>query len=175
MTKQEFYEQVVQLTAELSSTGIAKKIYDTAKTSDAKDIEAVFESFKKENSELYQRLEDFGIRLNASMMPLYRIDYYSFGEKKDYLVFDPKEIEAISFYALLIFAKIECGTEIFKEGSTSYCKYIEAIRESGYPELAEFIDKEYYWFLQLLCNEYYPTIYKLLADVFKGKFRSGKI
>lgn len=169
MTKQEIYEQIVQLTAKLSSTGIAKKIYDTAKTSEAKDVESVVIIFKNENAELYQSLVDFGKKLNEIMVQ--GVGVFSFGEEKDEFIYDPKKIEAISLYALLLLGNIKYSYEFFHERSTCYSKFTKSIRESGYPELALFIENQCDWFLQLMNNKYYHTIYELLSDVLKGEFK----
>jgi len=65
VTKQEIYEQVVQLTSELHAINIAEKIFYTVQEGDSKKVEEVFETLKKEYPDLHSRIVSFGEEFNS--------------------------------------------------------------------------------------------------------------
>lgn len=64
MTKQQIYEQVVQLTAELAKTKVAEKIFDFAMNGEAVKAQMVIDCFPVYYPELYQKIVCFGEEFN---------------------------------------------------------------------------------------------------------------
>ena len=59
MTKQEIYEQIVQLTLETHSTGSAEKIFAAAKEGNLRKVNDEYVTFQRENFELWERIINF--------------------------------------------------------------------------------------------------------------------
>ena len=103
MTRQEIYDSVVQLTADIKKTGVAEKIIEAAKTGDPEKVESVFEKFKEENADL-----------NARIAKLYELRNYKedskievFGDDEGYFTFDPNIIDPLNFEILTFFIGID--------------------------------------------------------------------
>lgn len=64
MTKNEIYEGVVRLTAELAQTNVAQKIFDAATDGDAVKAQTIIDAFPMFYPELYQKIVDFGKEFN---------------------------------------------------------------------------------------------------------------
>lgn len=171
MTRQEIYEQVVQLTSELHNLGVAEKIFTAASTGEAKNVKAVFKSFKKDNPELYERIVSFGEQLKGFV---YRNTWGAriFGAEEDeqngVTVYDDNTVNAQSFYALSFFANIDEAC-FFDWGTESSEVFLKAIEETGYEKLAKFVTS-YSWNEEVEENKTYATLYDLLIAIFNGEF-----
>ena len=64
MTKNEIYEQVVRLTAELAETKVAKAIFAAATEGEAVKAQTIIDVFPVFYPELYQKIVDFGKEFN---------------------------------------------------------------------------------------------------------------
>jgi len=64
MTKNEIYESVVRLTAELAQTNVAQKIFNAATEGDAVKAQTIIDAFPIFYPELYQKIVDFGKEFN---------------------------------------------------------------------------------------------------------------
>lgn len=164
MTKQEIYERIVQLTSELHATNVAEKIFSAAREGDAKKVEEVFETFKKENPDLYARIVSFGADFNSDENDT--IDVFASEEDKENgaYVYDNNIINAVTFYALMLFAQID-EFYLFDWGTESSKKWVTAIKDAGYDELVNFINDSSVF--DHINSNY--TIYECLVDICLGK------
>lgn len=163
MTKQEIYEQIVRLTAELKSINLAQRIFDAVETGNPEEVRSVFESFKKENSIMYRGLVKFGKEFNQ--LELEDTDKRIFVNG---IIFDENIIEALSLYTLTFFANIN-DYYLFDWTTESADRFVFAIKKAGYERLSEFI-REYSWIEWIgEGKEEYPDIYNLLIAIFEGK------
>ena len=64
MTKKEIYENIVRLSAEISKTQIAEKIFDAAEAGDVTTVDAIFDAFPEFYPELHQEIVCFGEAFN---------------------------------------------------------------------------------------------------------------
>lgn len=64
MTKNEIYESVVRLTAELAQTNVAQKIFNAAAEGNAVKAQTIIDVFPVFYPELYQKIVDFGKDFN---------------------------------------------------------------------------------------------------------------
>jgi len=171
VTRQEIYEQVVQLTSEVHAVGVAEKIFAAASTGEARNVDEAYKSFIKENSKLYKRIVSFGKKLNEFV---HRNTWGAqiFGAEEDaqncVTVFDNDTVNAQSFYVLSFFANIDEAC-FFDWGTESSEVFLKAIEEAGYEKLAKFVTS-YSWNEEVEENKTYPTLYDLLIDIFNGKF-----
>ena len=161
MTKQEIYEQIVRLTAELHNANISKKIFDAVENGNAEEVQSVFESFQNVNSKMYQRLVSFGQEFNK--LELKDIDTRIFDNK---ILFDENTIDALSLYTLTFFADIN-DYYLFNWMTESADRFVVEIEKAGYERLSEFI-REYSW-IEWIGTDEYPDIYNLLIAIFEGK------
>lgn len=174
MTKQEIYEQIVQLTSELHTTNVAEKIFSVAKEGYPKRVEEVFETFKKENPDLYVRIASLGIKFSKDMNTESKtkiINVFSSekGKENGSYVFDTNIINAVDLYILLLLSGID-EFYLFNWGTESSKNLVKAIENAGYIELADFVDN---W---SICDhvgegEKYQNIYECLVGIFKGEFK----
>ena len=63
MTKQQIYNIIVSLTAEIKTTDVGLKIYEAAKANGQK-VKEVSETFMTEHPELYQKMCSFATEYN---------------------------------------------------------------------------------------------------------------
>lgn len=165
MTKQEIYEQLVRLTAELKSINLAQRIFDAVETGNPEEVQSVFESFKNENAKMYRGLVRFGEEFNK----LELFDTRMFGDENDNeILFDENIIDALTLYTLTFFAKIN-DYYLFNWTTESAERFVVAIKKAGYESLSEFI-RDYSWIEWIgEGTEEYPDIYNLLIAIFEGK------
>ena len=169
MTKQEIYEQIVQLTSELHATNVTEKIFSAAKEGDSKKVEKVFDTFKEENLDLYLRILNLGVTIRTISYggP---IDVFSSEEDEENgsYVFDSSIINAETLYILILLGGID-EFYLFNWGTESSINFVNAIKDSGYMELAHFVDD---WSIfDLGCEgKKYQDIYECLVGIFKGDF-----
>lgn len=175
MTKQEIYEQVVFLTAELNSKSFAKNIFDAAKEGDSKKVEEVFENFKKENSDLYQSIVKLGEEYTQLWKECHIFEVaHIFGStennEKGVHILDREKIDSLSLCALMFLAKID-DYYMFQWDCKSYKIFVDDIAAAGYKELMAFL--MYHSWMDYIGedSEEYSNIYELLVAIFKGKFR----
>lgn len=174
MTKQEIYEQVVQLTSELHTTNVAEKIFSAAKEGDPKKVEEVFETFETENPDLHSRIVYLGKEVNELMEnSVGIINPCIFGSEEDaqrgIYVLNTDKINSVSLYVLMFFANID-DFDLLVWDSESTKVFVNAIIEAGYQEIADFIFSQS-WTDMVGEYEYqYPTLYELLVAIFKGEF-----
>lgn len=64
MAKKEIYDVVVRLTAEVSETKVAEKIFTTAAEGDAVKTQTIIDAFPMYYPKLYQKISDFGREFN---------------------------------------------------------------------------------------------------------------
>ncbi len=143
MTKQEIYDQVVNLTSELAHTDIAIKIFDTANNGSAEDVENAVLEFQTENPELHQKIVDFGQKCINMMNE--GMDVEIFGVVEDTVrglyVFDPILIDALSFELLTFLIEVD-DSQFFSEWEDDVQPLLDSIVESDYDELANFLELE---------------------------------
>jgi len=188
VTKQQIYNIIVSLTAEIKTTGVGLKIYEAAKVSGQK-VKEVSETFMTEHPELYQKMCSFANEYNK-LIEESKIanDAAIFGPEKDeengIFLFDLNEINATSYFVLMFLTEIDdtyLYTEEFYEYEavrerTVISEYLDIIEEeSGSSDLALFLGTGFfnkeeleYW------NDFgfeYSDFYELLADVFAGKLK----
>lgn len=162
MTRQEIYDSVVQLTADIKKTGVAEKIIEAAKTGDPEKVESVFEKFKEENADL-----------NARIAKLYELRNYKedskievFGDDEGYFTFDPNIIDPLNFEILTFFIGIDDFDLIQSDSLENILDIIDdSISLDGYEELGEYLinsnwtdDAEFEG----------VTLYEILADIFSS-------
>lgn len=171
VTRQEIYEQIVQLTHELESTNIAVRIFIAAEeTGDAKKVQEIFDEFKKDNAELYQKIvrfgEEFGKHITTESCEI-------FGEKDDeeegIHVFNPCKVYAESLCILTYLANIDelyLFADAFEDTSK---KFLDALDAEGSKALADFMANAS-WVDYVGEDEQYATISELLVAIFNGDF-----
>lgn len=166
MTKQEIYEWVVRLTAELHATNFAREIFNAVENEDSEKFDSTFKSIKQNDSGLYLKIFGFGKICNDLESEERGIFGDAENKKRGIFLFDADKIDALSFFALTILADIDDMDFFENWGSQSSKVYLEAIEETGYLKLHKFIEN-YSWKQKI--NEY-SSLYKFFIDIFKGKF-----
>ena len=172
MTKQEIYEQIVRLTSELHSTKIVEKIFAAVKTGDLRKVEDVFETFKKENAELYQKMVSCAEQYNkksATATASVEIFGMSNDENEGMVIFDTSIINASAFCVFTFFGSID-EAWLFRWRTKSSEAYVSGLKKDGYEELAEFVCSDS-WIDWVGEVEEYTTLYELLIEIFNGKFK----
>lgn len=190
VTKQQIYDTIVSLTAEIKTTDVGLKLFEAAKTSGRK-VEEISETFMKEHAILYQKMTTF---VNEYTELINKsedgTDVEIFGpikdEENEIFTLDPEIIDAPSFFAFTFLTDIDASslftTEYIDidaaddEYVTSDSAYLDAIeKESGSSDLANFLGIAFFSEEELECLEdhglKYLNIYDLLADVFAGKLK----
>lgn len=188
MTKQQIYDTIVSLTAEIKTTDVGLKLFEAAKLNGQK-VKEVSEAFMTEYPELYQKMCSFATEFNKLIEESEtgtdaEIFGYEKDEKAEIFVFDTSVINASSFFAFTFLTDIDAaylftGTYIELEEDkyvTDDSAYLDAIEEeSGSSDLADFLgsaffsEEELEWLKD--CGYEYSNIYDLLADVFAGKLK----
>lgn len=170
MTRQGIYGQIVQLTSELHATNVAEKIFNTAKEGDSKKVEEVFETFKKENHDLYVKIERFGLKISTKTLNGEKI--YVFGSKKDKkkgsYVFDANTINSVDLCALMLLGGID-DYYLFDWGTESSERFVEALSNAGYDKLAYYVDN-FSVYDYIGTGKKYQNIYECLVDVFENEY-----
>ena len=174
MTKQEIYEQIVQLTSELHATNVAEKIFSAAKEGDPKKVEEVFETFEKEYPDLYARIVELGEEFEELQeKSVGFINPCIFGTEEDaskgIYVLNTDKIDSVSLYVLMFLADID-DFNLFAWDSKSTNMFTEAIFEAGYQEIADFIFSQSWTDMVGEDEGQYPTLYELLVAIFRGEF-----
>lgn len=166
MTKQEIYEWIVRLTAELHATNFAREIFNAVENEDSEKFDSTFKSIKQNDSGLYLKIFGFGKICND----LEREERGIFGDaenkKRGIFLFDAHKIDALSFFALTILADIDDGDFFVNWDTQSSEVYLEAIKETGYLKLHKFIE-DHAWAVEIT---EYSSLYNFFSDIFKGKF-----
>lgn len=188
MTKQQIYNTIVSLTAEIKTTEVGLKLYEAAKSNGQK-VKEVSETFMIEHSELYQKMCSFATEYNKLIEESETgCDAEIFGleknEENGIFVFDLNEINATSYFALTFLTGIddsylftgECIEVNDDECTSDDSAYLDAIEEeSGSSDLAYFLGIAFFNEEELEClKEHrfeYSNTYDLLADVFAGKLK----
>lgn len=188
MTKQQIYNTIVSLTAEIKTTDVGLKLFEAAK-SDGQKVKEVAETFMSEYPELYQKMCSFATEFNRLMEESETgTDAEIFGPEKDeeneIFVLDPNVINAPSYFALTFLTDIDDSYlftgEYIEVGDDEYVTddsaYLDALEEeSGSSDLANFLGTAFFSEEELECLEdhglEYSNIYDLLADVFAGKLK----
>ena len=186
VTKQEIYNTIVSLTAEIKATDVGTKLFEAAKV-DGQKVKEVAETFMSEYPELYQKMCSFASKFNEFIEANEDgIEGEIFGsendESKEIRVFDTNVINASSFFTLTFLTDINVsylfdGTYIELEADkyvTDDSAYLDALEEeSDSSDLPDFLGIAAFSEEELEClEEYgyeYSNIYDLLADVFAGK------
>lgn len=188
MTKQQIYNAIVSLTAEIKTTDVGLKLFEAAKSNGQK-VKEVSETFMTEYSELYQKMCSFATEFNKLIEESETgADAEIFGpekdEKNEIFVFDLNVINASSYFALMFLTGID-DSYLFtgeyleatnEEELTDDSVYLDAIeKESGSYDLANFLGIAFFNEEELEClKDYgfeYSNTYDLLADVFAGKLK----
>lgn len=187
VTKQEIYNTIVSLTAEIKATDLGAKLFEAAKV-DGNKVKEVAETFMSEYPELYQKMCNFADEYNELIDK--GIDIAIFGPEEDkereICVFNPDLINASSFFALAFLTNIDDGYlftgEFVEKDENHYLvdgsTYLDALEEeSDSTYLAEFLGDGF----DIITEEHlknlaedgfnYSNIYDLLADVFAGKLK----
>lgn len=173
MTRNEIYEQVVKLTAELAQTKVAEKIFSYADAGDAEKTQAAINLFPDEYPELYEKIVSFGKKFNELVYEeTSEYDVCIFGTKADEddnrYVFDTKVIEPLSLYVLTIFGKFDDWALFIDWDSEE--NFFDALREVGYRAFSEFVAC-YSWTDWVGGEEEeYATVGDLLVAVFADEF-----
>lgn len=191
MTRQQTYDTIVSLTAEIKTTDIGLKLFEAAKSGDGKKVKEVSDTFITEYPELYQKMCSFATEFNK---PIEESETFAFGfpeaifglkrdEKNGIYTFDPNVINASSYFALTfltdvldLYLFIGEATEVDGEFVTDDSAYLNALKEeSGSSDLAKFLEMASFSEDELGClievGFEYSNIYDLLADVFAGKLK----
>lgn len=169
MTKQEIYEQIVQLTSELHATNVAEKIFSAAKEGDPEKVEEVFETFKKEYPDLYQKIIKFEEDYDGEYLVIGDV----FGSEEDEVngayIYDNNIINAVTLYALILLGEMD-EFYLFDWGTESSRNFVNAIKEAGYKELANFVEDFSICDLGSEGNKKYRNKYDCLVGIFEGEF-----
>ena len=132
MTKNEIYESVVRLTAELAQTNVAQKIFNAATEGDAVKTQKIIDVFPVFYPELYQKIVDFGKEFNKLV-----------GESEE----DKEKHSTIL---------LNCEVMMYDLAETKVIAQIAKAAETGDPtKVQEVIDtfkKEYSVFAEILMN-----------------------
>jgi hypothetical protein len=142
LSKQEIYEQICSLTAAIRQTGIAKIIFDAATAGNLSDVCSAVETFEKDNAELYGKCLEFGE--NIANLSFREIEIFGEPdmEKEEVFIFDTNIMDSISFYALMLFAKVDelyFFVSDWSEDDTNVQAFLSGIEDSGYKYLRHFV------------------------------------
>ena len=156
MTKEEIYEQVVMITTELYLTGFDKKICETAKRGRVKKVEKQILTFSRKNKELFVKINEFSEKYNR----LFDDKTSIFGEG----LYSVDTINGLSFFVFILLANIDEVEFFYRWPSREYYKWLDAIRDQGYKEIASCLE-ENLWKDDM---ESYSNIFELLVAIFKN-------
>lgn len=188
MTKQQIYDTIVSLTAEIKTTDVGLKLFEAAKSGGRK-VKEVSDTFITEYPELYRKMCSFTTEFNKLMEESETgTDAEIFGPEKDeeneIFTLDPNVINAPSYFALTFLTNIDDSYlftgEYIEVGDDEYVTddsaYLDALeKESGSSDLANFLGTAFFSEEELECLREnrleYSNIYDLLADVFAGKLK----
>lgn len=134
MTNKEIYDQIVDLTSKLAATGVGAKIVEAAKTGNAKNVEEVFEAFKKED-DLYQTILKLKEEYEKAETPKIFAKEDANVEPKNLYKYDSKKIDIFNLYILLFFAEMN-DADLFKDLEVA----IEQLKEQKHPKMAEYFE-----------------------------------
>ena len=191
MTKQQIYETIVSLTAEIKTTEVGLKLFKAAKL-DGQEVKEVSETFINEYPELYGKMCSFATEHNKLIAENETgIDTVIFGLEKDekngIFVFNPDVINAASYFALVFLTGIDDSyfftgeymeVDYGEENATVFddSAYFDALEEeSGSSYFVRFLgngffnEEELEWLKE--SGFEYSNTYDLLADVFAGKLQ----
>lgn len=135
MNKQEIYEHVCSVTAALKEIGIAKKLFDAAKSGEIDCVTSVIDNFKQQHVQIYSKCVAFGKEIDVWS------EIFDINTNESY-VFDPEIIDPLSFCALTVFGKFD-DSLLFEDWDIitgiSAGNYIDGIDEAGYEYLSQFV------------------------------------
>lgn len=126
-TIKHYYREIKFLAAEIGRIGLPKKFIEAAKKRDTYKMEEIFKEFKKDNPELWKRVNDFYERC------VYKIFYNDGG-----YVYDPDEIDPINLCIIFAMSDFEMDETILFE---NWNVFQEAFRKKGYNNIANYLDK----------------------------------
>jgi len=184
VTKQQIYDTIVSLTAEIKATDVATKLFEAAKSEDGgQKVKEVRENFITQNSILYEKMMNFASEVNQLIeesetgndAEVFDIEQ---DEENGIFMFDLNVIDASSYFAFTFLSGIDDSYFFTVEyyiaaGTTAYFDALE--EKSGSSELvnflaiASFIEEEFE-FLEFDGFKY-SNFDDLLADVFAGKLK----
>ncbi len=148
MTNKKIYNQIVNLTGKVATTEVGAKIVEAAKTGKAKQVEEVFETFKSQNSDLYQAILKFKEEYKNARTPT----IFAETSKKGVLFeYDPEKIDIFNFYILLFFAEMT-DIDLFLDLEIA----TELLKEKKHPKMAEYFENY---------GPQYPC-YDMLVEIF---------
>lgn len=173
MTKETIYEQIVQLTSEIHSTGLAEKIFTAAKSGDLRKVNDEYVTFQRENFDLWGKIVDFGEMYNQIDLLEAREIFADKVNEEEYIwLFNSKEIDGLSLCVLIFWGEIDESHLFCEWPSKASSTWIDSIENAGYEKLATFLNYECW--IDLVgenVNEgddyTYSDILELLVDVLK--------
>jgi len=128
---QEFYEEIKFIAAEIGVRDIPPRFIEVAKEKDEEKLNELFEGFKEENSDLWERMQNLYSEYEASGRPT----IFDVGD----FIYDPTEINPINLCFIFLFSN-----EVMDDYDTfAECKVLqEYLNDYNYPEIAKYLEED---------------------------------
>lgn len=156
MTNKEIYDQIVDLTRKVATTCVGTKIVETAKTGEINKVIEVFETFKSQNSELYQAILKFKEEYEKAGTPEIFAKEDT-NEEESLYKYDSKEIDIFNLYILLFIAEIN-DANLFKDLEIA----IDQLEEQKHSKMAKHFE---YYGPEYPCYAMLVTIFSKNPDI----------
>ena len=140
-TKTHFYNQIKTFCNEIGQLNLPSKFIKAAKGKDAENmILQIFEEFKQENSELWEKMTEFYQIYPKLRDPhIFYGEYTEQGKEKGLFKYDPKEIHPINLAFLFILGEGVVEDDDMFENYIDFVVEIEKVE----PKLGTFITESY--------------------------------
>lgn len=131
-TIKHFYEEIKFLAAEVGQLGLPEKFIEAAKAQSEYQITEIFEEFKEDNPELWERFSKLYEDYNEESRPKIFCDY----DCKAFYRYNPTEVDPLNLCFVFMFSEgVMCDNYVFKD----FRILASALEEEGQEELAEYI------------------------------------
>ena len=128
---QEFYEEIKFIAAEIGVRDIPARFIEVAKKKDEEKLNELFEAFKEENSDLWERMENLYSEYKAEGSPT----IFDVGDH----LYDPTEINPINLCFVFLFSNDvmdDCDTFV------EYGVLQQYLNDYNYQEIAKYLEKD---------------------------------
>lgn len=129
----EIYDQLVEFTSKVKTTNIADKIVKAAKTGNSSKVKDVFDNFKSEQADLYEKIQTFKKSYEDAGKPTIFARSSDVADGKKTLAYDSGELDPFHLYIFFFVSEI-LDEDVFEE----VLILAEALDETGHPKMADY-------------------------------------
>ena len=130
---EEFYKQIIELTSEVKMTEVSKKIVEAAKSGNATEVESVFDGFKSERKELYEKIVAFKKSYEEAEKPTIFARTSEVANSKNLIVYDSETLDPFHLYIFFFISEI-LDEDVFED----VLVLAEALDDTGHPKMADY-------------------------------------